>query len=62
MAEIAGRGLQSVKQKAGGFVRNGLGEKQPHDLHESDLNGVGVLENGHEVGRVLALLADEVIL
>ena len=49
-AEIGAGGLQSIKKEAGGFVLDLLGDKQAHDLHESDLYGVGVLEDGKNEG------------
>ena len=50
VAEIEGRGLQSVEHEAGGFGVELATEREAHDLHESDLDGVGVLEDG-EVER-----------
>ncbi len=43
-AQIGRCGLQCVEEQGGGFVFDLLGEKQTHDLHEGDLNGVGVFE------------------
>jgi hypothetical protein len=43
--EIAAGGLQGVEKKAGGFVLDLMRQKQAHDLHERDLDGVGVFED-----------------
>ena len=45
-AEVRGGGLQGVEQEAGGFAVQLAAEDQAHDLHERDLDGVGVLEHG----------------
>ena len=42
--------VQGVEQEAGGFVIDLLGEEQAHDLHESDLDGVGVFEDRKDEG------------
>ncbi len=49
-AEIERRGLQSVEHEAGGFGVELAGEREAHDLHEADLDGVGVLEDGEVDG------------
>jgi hypothetical protein len=35
-------------EEAGGFVFDLLGDEQAHDLHEGDLDGVGVFEDGED--------------
>ena len=50
-AQVERRGLQGVEQEAGGFVVDLVGDQQAHDLHEGDLDGVGVLEDGQVEGR-----------
>jgi hypothetical protein len=42
-AEVRGGGLQSVEKQAGGFGVQLSVEDEAHDLHERDLDGVGVL-------------------
>ena len=49
-AQVGAGGLQGVEQEAGGFVVDLLGDEQAHDLHEGDLNGVGVFEDGEDEG------------
>ena len=49
-AQVGAGGLQGVEQEAGGFVVELLGDEQAHDLHEGDLNGVGVFEDGEDEG------------
>ena len=44
--QVERRGLQGVEQEAGGFGLELAGEDEAHDLHEGDLNGVSVLEDG----------------
>ena len=46
-AEVRGGGLQGVEQESGDFRIELPGEDKAHDLHERDLDGVGVLEHGH---------------
>ena len=46
VAQVRCGGLQGVEQEAGGFGLELAGEDEAHDLHEGDLNGVGVLEDG----------------
>ena len=46
VAQVGCGGLQGVEQKAGGFGLELAGEDEAHDLHEGDLNGVSVLEDG----------------
>jgi hypothetical protein len=54
-AQVERRGLQGVEEEAGGFVVDLVGDQQAHDLHEGDLDRVGVLEDGQvEGGRGLA--------
>jgi len=50
-AQVERRGLQGVEQEAGGFVVDLVGDQQAHDLHEGDLDRVGVLEDGQVEGR-----------
>jgi hypothetical protein len=38
-------GLQGIEQQAGGFGIDLSAQNQAHDLHERDLDGVGVFEN-----------------
>src|ERR1700722_14766690 len=45
--EVGRGGLQGVEQQAGGFGLYLSAEDEAHDLHERDLDGVGVLEHGH---------------
>jgi hypothetical protein len=45
-AEVGGGGLQGIEQEAGGFRVHLSIEDEAHDLHERDLDGVGVLEHG----------------
>ena len=49
-AEIGAGGLQCIEKKAGGFVLDLLGDEQAHDLHEGDLDGVGIFEDGKNEG------------
>jgi hypothetical protein len=51
LPEVAGGGLQSVENQAGGFVFNVPGEQQADDLHDRDLDGISVLEHGKVDGR-----------
>ncbi len=44
--EIAAGGLQSVEDESGGLGVHVAGDEQARDLHERDLDGVGVLEDG----------------
>jgi hypothetical protein len=46
LVQIAAGGLQSVEQEAGGFVIDLPSEDEAHDLHDRDLDGVGVFEYG----------------
>jgi hypothetical protein len=48
--QVSAGGLQGVEQEAGGFVVDLLGDEQAHDLHEGDLDGVGVFEDGEDEG------------
>jgi len=49
-AEIKRRGLESVEHEAGGFGVELAGEREAHDLHKTDLDGVRVLEDGEVEG------------
>jgi hypothetical protein len=49
-AEIKRRGLESVEHEAGSFGVELAGEHKAHDLHETDLDGVRVLEDGEVEG------------
>jgi hypothetical protein len=49
-AQVGAGSLQSIEQEAGGLVVDLLRDEQAHDLHESDLNGVGVFEDGEDEG------------
>ena len=44
--DVSAGGLEGIEKKAGGFVFDLAGEEQAHDFHESDLDGVGVFEDG----------------
>jgi hypothetical protein len=46
LAEVERGGLQGVEEEAGDFRSELPGEDEAHDLHEGDLDGVGVLEHG----------------
>jgi len=46
-AEVEGGGLEGVEEEPGGFGVELAGEDEAHDLHEGDLDGIGVLEDGH---------------
>lgn len=46
LAEVERGGLQGVEQESGDFRIELPGEDEAHDLHERDLDGVGVLEHG----------------
>jgi len=48
--EIERRGLQSVEHEAGGFGVELAAECEAHHLHESDLDGLSVLEDGKVEG------------
>ena len=49
-AQVERRGLQGIEEEAGGFVVDLVGDQQAHDLHEGDLDRVGVLEDGQVEG------------
>jgi hypothetical protein len=51
-AEVQGGGLQGIEEQAGDFGIDLAGGEQAHDLHERDLDGVGVLEDGEEEAGV----------
>src|SRR5579859_5621217 len=53
-AEIGAGSLQGIKKEAGGFVLDLLGDEQAHDLHEGNLNGVGVFEQRQDEGGAAA--------
>ena len=50
VTEIEGCGLQSVEHEAGGFGVELAAECEAHHLHESDLDGLSVLEDGKVEG------------
>ena len=55
VAEVAAGGLQGVEKKAGSFVIDLIGEQHAHDLHEGNLDGIGVFEDReHEGGGAAA--------
>ena len=45
-AQVGGCDLQGIEQQAGGFGVHLAADDHAHDLPESDLDGVGVLEHG----------------
>jgi hypothetical protein len=50
LADVAGGGLEGVKEKTGGFGMDLAGNDQTHDLHEGDLDRFGVLKDGQGEG------------
>jgi hypothetical protein len=50
-AQVGARGLEGVKQETGSFVIHLPGDEQAHDLHERDLDGVGVFKDRQFEGR-----------
>ena len=56
-AEVRGCGLQGVEQQTGGFRIHLSAEDEAHDLHERDLDGVGVLKHGQIDGGASAARA-----
>jgi hypothetical protein len=42
--------LQGVEEEGSGFVLDLSGQEETHDLHESELDGVGVFEDGQADG------------
>ena len=46
--EVSAGGLERIEKEAGGFVLDLARKQQAHDLHESDLNGIGVFEDGKD--------------
>ena len=44
--EVAPGGLESIREEESGFVLDLAGDEEAHDLHERDLDGAGVFENG----------------
>jgi hypothetical protein len=52
--EIVGGGLESVEEQASFFVGDGVGENGLDDLHQGELDGVGVLEQGQGDGETFA--------
>src|SRR6202023_3225863 len=44
--KVAAGGLQGVEDESGGLGVDVSGDEQARDLHERDLDGVGVLEDG----------------
>jgi len=53
VAQVGCGGLQGVEQEARGFGLELAGEDEAHDLHEGDLNGVSVLEDGQGESKVV---------
>ncbi len=51
VGQVVGGGLQGVEEEGGGFVLDLSGQEETHDLHESELDGVGVFEEGEGEGR-----------
>ena len=47
LTEVERGGLQGVEEESGDFRIELPGQDEAHDLHEGDLDGVGVLEHGH---------------
>jgi hypothetical protein len=47
LAEVERGGLQGVEEESGDFRIELPAKDEAHDLHERDLDGVGVLEHGH---------------
>ncbi len=47
LAEVERGGLEGVEEESGDLGIELAGEDEAHDLHKSDLDGVGVLEHGH---------------
>ncbi len=56
VAEIEGSGLEGVEEEAGHFGFELAGENEAHDLHEGDLDRVGVLEDGQGEGGIVGQL------
>jgi hypothetical protein len=56
-AQVVAGGLESEEEEAGDFGIHLAGGEQAHDLHESNLDGVGVLEDREEEGGVAAAVA-----
>jgi hypothetical protein len=51
-AEIATSGLQGIEEETGGFRIDLTPGEEAHDLHERDLDRIGILEDGQgEIGR-----------
>ena len=50
--EVGAGGLQGVEEEAGGFAVDLAGDDEAHDLHERDLDGVGVFEDGEGDGDI----------
>ena len=46
-AEVERGGLERVEEEPGGFGVELASKDEAHDLHEGDLDGIGVLEDGH---------------
>ena len=54
-AEIATGGLQGIGEEAGGFRIDLTAGEEAHDLHERDLDRIGILEDGQdEIGTAAA--------
>jgi len=59
VAEVEGGGLEGVEEEAGNFGIELAGDHELNDLHEGDLDGVGVFEKGQgEVGLIVGLVGD----
>jgi len=50
LAEVVGGGLEGVEEKTGSFGMDLAGDDQTHDLHESDLDRFGILQDGQGEG------------
>jgi hypothetical protein len=53
-AQVVAGGLEGEEEKSGDFGIHLAGGKQAHDLHEGDLDGVGILEDGEDEGGAAA--------
>jgi len=57
VAEVEGGGLEGVEEEAGNFGIELAGDHELNDLHEGDLDGVGVFEKGEgEAGVFISLV------